>query len=421
MKTVKGFSVVLLIFGLGIIANVNYQSQTPQIQPPPGWWKPIVPPDKSFKVEMPGQVEHTHDPVTSDEPFVGEGYNSWEATTGLHFYSIEILCANELHRPKFTPDAYFAAVFGERRAGRQDIKQVSVDGFPGREVISTGSDGTSFIRWFVAGPRVYLLSLIAGGDKTSAVSAKRFFDSFHVSRVNASLPGCPGAEGRYPTATAGRIRLVVFPNYWMSNKKGEANTLLDTRVLEIRSRRTSLTEEWLFGALDYYDSDVATPRPEWYGRNFYGVRLNHDPVEISSLSSAEWKLAKVISTQATRVFWGDDKKPVLFEYRGHKYDKSSEHWGAVTVSPDGQWVAIYSYSGENRPVFLWSGGLPREGDVYWDVYDSTSGEKVLSWHAQAVSNPGLLGEGAIWIADRYFVMPFGSRIQACVIGILRPE
>jgi hypothetical protein len=421
MKTLECVSVVLLIFAAGIGARVNCQSRAPQFQPPAGWWNPVVPPDKSFTVEMPDQVEHTHDPVTSDEPFVGEGYRAWEATTGLHFYSIEILCANELHRPSFTPDTYFKAVWGERRVGRQgSIKQISIDGFPGREVISTKSDSTFFIRWVVVGPRIYVLSLISGDDKDAARWAKRFFDSFHVSRANGPLPGCPGNEGRFPTATAGKIRLVVFPNYWMSNKKGEENTLIDAQWLEIRSRRTSLAEEWLFGALDYYDSRSATPDPEWYAKNFYAVRVS-DHVMVSDLSRAEWNRAKVISTQATEVFWGDDSKPTLFEYRGHKYSKTSEHWGTVSVSPGGRWVAIYSYSGENAPVFLWSGGLPREGDMFWDVYDSTSGEKVLSWTAKSVRNPGLLGQGTIWVEDRYLVMPFDSILKGCVIGILRSE
>ncbi len=418
MKAMKCVSVVLLIFTAGIIANVNCQNRTPEFQPPAGWWNPVVPPDKSFTIEMPGKVEHTHDPITSDEPFVGEGYNSMDATTGLHFYGIEILCANELHPPTFTANAYFNAVYGDRSIGRRGpIKQISVDGFPGREVVSTKADSTMFIRWIVVDPRVYMLSLISGNDKSPERWAKRFFDSFHVSRAGATLPGCPGSAGRFPTATTGKILSVVFPNNWMSNKKGQENTLIDARWFEIRSRRTSLAEEWLFGALHYYDSQSPVPDPEWYARNFYAVRLS-DPVVISDLTRAEWNRGKVISTQATQVFRGDDAKSTLFEYRGHKYAKSSEHWGTVTVSPGGRWVAIYSYSGENAPVFLWSGGLPREGDIFWDVYDSNSGEKVLSWTAKSVGNPGLLGQGTIWVQDRYLVMPFDSIMKGCVIGIM---
>jgi hypothetical protein len=65
MKTVKCVSVVLLILAAGIGARVNCQSRAPQFQPPAGWWNPVVPPDKSFTIEMPGKVEHTHDPIIS--------------------------------------------------------------------------------------------------------------------------------------------------------------------------------------------------------------------------------------------------------------------------------------------------------------------------------------------------------------------
>jgi hypothetical protein len=63
-------------------------------------------------------------------------------------------------------------------------------------------------------------------------------------------------------------------------------------------------------------------------------------------------------------------------------------------------------------------GLPREGDIYWDVYDTRNGEKVVAWSARMVLSPGMLAEAALWIDDKYLVMPFGGILKSCVIGVL---
>ena len=376
----------------------------------------FTPSDGSFTVEMPLGVEHTHDSVLSNEPFIGENYQSVGAP--LYFYWVNVACANQPNSQKLNPDAYYWALFGEASRGRRVSKQrISVDGFTGGEIVSTKRDDAMYIHWIVAGPRVYLLSLIGPGDEGEAPAARRFFASFHINHpANTPLPGCPNNEGRLPTATIGKIRLLVWPDYWKSSKKGEENVVHFADWLEVRSRRASLDEEWLFGALNYYDPRYKSD-PDWFARNFYAVQLN-EPSNVTDLSPAEWNRARVISTQATEVFWGDDKKPAKFEYHGYKYDKASEHWGTVTVSPGGRWVLIHSYSGKNTEPFLWGGGLPREGDVFWDVYDSATGQRVLSWTARYVANPGLSGHGVAWIADRYVVMPFGSFQSACVIGVL---
>jgi len=365
---------------------------------------------------LPSPPEVEHDAVFSDEPLVGESYTSIGAN--LDFYSVGIYCANKFAEMHLSFEAYLkgvAMLMGEKY--RVTLKRITIEGFPAWDLVPSEPGDHSLQRWIVVGSRIYALSYIGGGNLlTPSSSAKRFFSSFQLGRkASEPVPGCLSSEGRLPAATKGTIKVVVFPGYWQKRGVGKEDSVLMAEWYEIRSAPVDPEGEFLFRAMDYRNERRETQDDESYAANLFGVRWN-GAVQTRKATDVEWKQAKLISTYPEHIFVADSRNSL--EYQGQTYLKPSSYWGAVFVSPGKRWIAVYSYSGERTPATFLGGGVPGEGDVYWDVYDTASGEKVLSWSAKFVRNPALLGRSAVWIRDDYLVMPFDSALHSCVIGSL---
>lgn len=386
-------------------------------------WHRFSPPDNSFSVELPSPPEHEHEPVLTDNPYVGESYTAVGASdAALSFYIVDFYCskgsrANDLKTAALLQEELMA---GARPSKNAAGRPILVDGFPGRESIQNKRGSYLRGRSVVAGPRTYILSFVSHSAADSATLGTRFFNSFHVNRsAGGSLPDCPSIEGRLPVATVGNIHLVSFPEDWMANTQGQSNRLLSARWYEVRSSGTATNNELFFGTLAYRNSQAVKQNEEWYGRNFYAVRLS-PAVQLRRLTRTEWRHASPISDQAVELSpeLADDIESRTVKYQGREYAKTAEHLGRALLSPSGHWIAVFSFSGQVRPGNLFMSGLPREGDIYWDVYDTRSGERVLAWSARMVLSPALLAEAALWIDDKYLVMPFGGILQSCVIGEL---
>lgn len=238
-----------------------------------------------------------------------------------------------------------------------------------------------------------------------------------------SITGCQTAGAQTPTVTKGRASLIRFPKPWVNNEQGEEDTVLHPRWYEVRLAADSSGRELLFAGMmdEGYTGEVYSERPKesWYSLNFYAVGLGEKP-RVRAASKVEWDRAARVSGRPKKLFPNlqEDLKLQSFEYGGRKYTKSSDNWGAVLLSPGGRWLAVFSYSGRKTQGTFWTSGEPRQGDIYWDVYDTKTGSAVLSWNARAVSNPAMLGEGAVWAGEEYLVMPFDMSLDACVIGLL---
>jgi hypothetical protein len=397
-------------------------------------WRPFSPPDKAFTVELPSEPQHDSDDPLSDAALTGETYTAMDVSTGLSFYTINILCTERLKAKGVEPNSLLDGLV-EMMAGAPhklvSKSRVEVDGLPGREFVYANERGNDYSkgRLINADSRVYMLMIVADNvEALSDAGVKRFLNSFHVNRPPnplSHLPGCAGNEARLPRVLKGVAGIVRFPESWIESERGSERTLLTPQWYEVRARQNApellfagMTAKGYWGEI-YSERSREKPDDSWYALNFYAV----NPADLSSVRSAtkeEWRRATRISGRPKRLFphAQDDSKSEVFEYKGHAYGKASEHWGSVLLSPGGRWLAVYSYSGQNTPVFLFGGGVPREGDIFWDVYDAKTGEKVLSWNARSVRNPALLDGGAVWAGENYLIMPFDMHLQTCVLGVL---
>jgi hypothetical protein len=415
-------TVILLLLPLmGPVAQIPNDVSQQQGRSSDYGWRTFSPPDKAFSIELPSAPDHEHDSALSNEPFVGEDYTSLGASdTGLGFFTVGFSCSRGGQANDLAAQLYREELTGAIRPlrGRATSKSILVDGLPGRESVTSKPNNYLRIRSVVAGPRTYILSFISESAVDSEAVGMRFFNSFHINRSpTRPLPHCPSTEGRLPVATVGNIHVVLFPKYWMSNEPGRMDVGLSAQAYEVRSVANSKQHELFFGALSYQDWRAESQNEKWYGRNFYAVSLEKT-VAVRTLARTEWKQAQRISHQAVDAFPESTDEQATVTYHGKEYAKSAEHLGKTLVSPNGRWLAVYSFSGQMTPANFFSSGLPREGDVYWDVYDTRTSERVLAWTAKIVRSPGLLAEAAVWVDDKYLVMPFSSSLESCVIGVL---
>lgn len=416
-------------------SETSAYSILPVISPQAGW-RVFSPPDKTFTVELPGEPQHDSDDPISDDALTGESYTALDASLNLRFYSINIICTTQLKAKGVRMDAITDLLMGgaTTNSGRRFSKsKIVVDGLPGYEFVSFKADGQDYVRGRLvdADSRIYILMVVSDEAKdVPSPSVIRFLNSFHLKHAphaSSPLPGCPSKEGRLPIVTKGKATLVHFPDPWIESEQGNKQTLLSPQWYEIRSIPNSPDRELLFAGMSpegywgelYSDRTGEKPKDSWYGINFYAVNLN-DAFRVRPAGKQEWERAKRISLRPQKLFPNlqEDLKLAAFAYREHKFGKSGEHWGTVILSPGKRWLAVYSYSGQNTPGFLFGGGVPREGDIYWEVYDMNTGEKVMSWYAKSARGPALLSEGAVWASEDYLIMPFDSNLQTCVIGVL---
>lgn len=109
------------------------------------------------------------------------------------------------------------------------------------------------------------------------------------------------------------------------------------------------------------------------------------------------------------------------EYRGKKFLKTGKYWHSQLLSPGGKWLAIFSYTGERtRDLLFMDGGSVKDGDIFWDVYDTVTGEKVFEWRATGVKTPTDRSGPVVWLEEHYFLFPEDLDEQNFVVVTL-PE
>ena len=59
-----------------------------------------------------------------------------------------------------------------------------------------------------------------------------------------------------------------------------------------------------------------------------------------------------------------------------------------------------------------TGGNPRTGDIFWQIYDAESGEKVFEWEARNVDNPASLDSRVVWLEERCLLLPLDVYAQS---------
>src|SRR4030095_10189844 len=201
-----------------------------------------------------------------------------------------------------------------------------------------------------------------------------------------------------------------LPEPWLDSTRPELE-LSSVQQIVVRKLPNSSDDEFLFAALPNGDYDYShelykdIPKPQ-YSINSFVVNLA-GKTSARTATVQEWESASRIVTKSRMVSQrGTDDSSGEIELRGKKYQKAGKYWGQGLLSPRGRWLAIFSYTGEKTPPdLLFGGGTPKTGDIFWEVYDTVTGEKVFEWKAINVERPPSLDGPVVWLDERYFLFP----------------
>jgi len=260
-----------------------------------------------------------------------------------------------------------------------------------------------------------------------------------------ALFGCGWQGFQFPRVTKGQNKLGVvrFPEAWTaSGSDSHKISLYDPEGLTARRAGANSSQEYLIFAMkgqiirnpDNPDEGVKSIESD----NRYAVSLD-GRFQVRPATAEEWNRAEQLPNTRQRIRMNQPNSPASknvadegLSYRGRIFGKTGIFWAdpAALASPGGLWLAVFSYSSKESPRTSWSpldGGTPQEpgpGEMFVDVYDTSSGEKILAGRAPYKNSPSILFNEALWVADKYFalpidpVKPFDYRGQACFLGIL---
>jgi len=237
--------------------------------------------------------------------------------------------------------------------------------------------------------------------------------------------GCPDLISPHPVVVEGRATELRFPEPWIEHTSGSVKTLLAGGNLfyEIRKPADATSNRLLFAGMSWVADGPQYPGKKpgdvLYSENIYSVDFDKN-YEVRAASNDEWQRAQRVSENAPSLALPRNDRPAL-DHNGIHIKKAGEYWGLVSLSPGGKMIAVFSYSGKqtNGGIIPFLGGGVKNGDVYWDVYDSRSGSRIVSWYAKSVRSPGV-GSNAAWVEDRYLVAPLQGDSNGLVIADLLP-
>ena len=252
-----------------------------------------------------------------------------------------------------------------------------------------------------------VLVLIIGITLAIALSCQRMFQMENTDVVSSfSMP----------------TTKLQFPQPWLEAER----PVSFVQQIEVRKLPNSSDNEFFFAALPYGDNNYAhevdkkMPATR-YTDNVFAVDFSSG-LRVRAASEEEWKSGSRIRARPRPVFQeGNDDSTGEIEYRQKRYSKVGKYWGQSMLSPTGKWLAAFSYTGEKRPPdLLFGGGDPLDGDIFWQIYDTVTGQKVFEWEARNVKNPTRFDGPVVWLEDRYFLFPADEDAQSFNVVTLRP-
>lgn len=196
-----------------------------------------------------------------------------------------------------------------------------------------------------------------------------------------------------------------FPEQWYDSNHPDRPL---SYIQQIEVRKLPNSPEFFFAALPHGDNDYIhewqpdMPKPE-YSENSFAVNFTA-PLSVRVATKDEWKNASRIWTKSHLVSKIDDA-PGEVEYHGKKFKFAGKYWYGGLLSPRGQWLALFSYTGVETPDWFFGGSSVKFGDIFWEVYDTVTAEKVFEWQARNVKSPTSLHGPVVWIEERYFLFP----------------
>lgn len=243
------------------------------------------------------------------------------------------------------------------------------------------------------------------------------FVVLEFSILIASLSCQSAAQTTRMTGAAGRslaINKLQFPQQWLEQTPMGLRPFDGIEDLEVRQVPNGKVNEFLFaalpnGAFDYaHELNSKIPEPK-YSENFFAVDFD-DGMRVRPVSHEEWSAGARLYTEPRMVvpLSNQDLTSGEINYRGKTFQKVGKYWGTGWLSPHGKWLAVFSYSGEMPPrnfMQFITGRSPRTGDIFWQIYDAESGEKVFEWEVRNIDNPASLGSRVVWLDERRLLLP----------------
>jgi hypothetical protein len=223
------------------------------------------------------------------------------------------------------------------------------------------------------------------------------------------------------TAMGASMTVIHFPQPWSkAGPNGERIILTPPQTFVIRRTSNSSGGELLFAVQDSSGS---------LSQNFYAVSLD-GKFSVRPITVQAWGQAEMVSMTAGERLSRDATTVTadLANYNGKAFARTGSFWSEpiALTSSRREWLAVFSYASKERveknagtdiSKFI-GGGEPASGDLFVDIYNTFSGEKVLNGSAPfAGVGPSLLFSQASWTEGGFFVMPLDSLSQTCFLGI----
>jgi len=233
----------------------------------------------------------------------------------------------------------------------------------------------------------------------------------------------------------GPLKLVEFPDPWIKRKGNAEVGVNDAIQYVVRKSKDSkllfAVKQGFDGSLygkEVSDFPVAFPNYDYYSDNRFAVNPD-GPLQIKPVSDEEWNTSeKLLQSYYFIHKWDLQVTPPGVSYEARLFRKSGESWGneVALVSPRKTRIAIFSYTSHEKISKSIIPGLqntePGSGEVFLDIYDISSGEKVAGVRSPYGQKPGgfapsMLFGDSVWIEDRYIVMPLDPNLDRALLGV----
>lgn len=236
------------------------------------------------------------------------------------------------------------------------------------------------------------------------------------------------------------LGVVRFFNGWSKAlPNGRILVLADTNGYVVR-RKVSPEPQELIIRMKALITNAEGKSETVFSDEVYAVSLDLQ-FRVRAATADEWERAEQLENPRLQIRSNRNKAPSeprhtenAVSYKEKLFVKSGEFWAEPVglVSPDGKSLAVFSFSSSAKPQTSWSpldGSLlqePRPGEMFVDVFDTSSGKRIQSGRARYDGSPSLLFGGALWVTNNYLIVPLDPQNssdaagQTCFIGILPP-
>ncbi len=165
--------ILLLVVGLALVGSGSSSLK----------WKTYRSPVGRYSIDMPGKVQ-TELRSLSMGDWISMQYEDFVEREDEFYSAMYYDCVKPGYRVKDPEQALTQRVNADRNR-HISIKHISINGYPGREVISTASPNSpnsrSRIRYYLVGRRMYLLDYTGPASKVDSPDALHFLNSFKLN------------------------------------------------------------------------------------------------------------------------------------------------------------------------------------------------------------------------------------------------